>query len=56
MFGQSFGDGAAYPSRRAGDDRDPPGQVEQTVNISSRWRAASAIALFAAPTPEAIGQ
>ena len=30
MFGQSFGDGAADPARRAGDDRDPPGQVEQT--------------------------
>src|ERR1700677_2230609 len=30
MFRQSFGDGAADPSRRAGDDRDPLGQVEQS--------------------------
>src|ERR1700677_301364 len=30
MFRQSFGDGAADPSRRAGDDRDPLGQVERS--------------------------
>src|ERR1700722_6624177 len=30
MFGQSFGDGAADAARGAGDDREAPGQVEQT--------------------------
>jgi hypothetical protein len=30
MFGQSFGDGAADPSRGARDDGDALGEVEQT--------------------------
>jgi hypothetical protein len=57
MFGQSFGDGAADPSRGARDDRKPPGQVEQTgQDILPKGQRVSTIALFAAATPEAIGQ
>ena len=30
-LGQSFGHGAAQPARRAGDQRGPPGEIEQAV-------------------------
>ena|ERR1700722_2054433 len=56
MFGESFGDGPANAARGASDDRDPAGQIEQTAQgFLQVLGAASTIALFDAPTPEAIG-